>query len=161
MAGDAQQIAGAHTATAAMAYLSNIISGFLNALESLTGWLARRWDKGHGLTGPRTPSGTYVTKGFRSRREDFAVWPSDSGVLRKGPSSYGSDENVAVFGTFTYKSNTLRKVATSPFSILAKVKNGKIVYFQFMEDTFATAATFRVSGHWRIHSDPKGAEFEL
>jgi hypothetical protein len=74
---------------------------------------------------------------------------------------FGTDENVAVFGTFTYKSNTLGKVATSPFSILAKVRNGKIVYFQFMEDTFATAATFRVFGHWKIHSDPKGEEFEL
>src|SRR5271155_5095095 len=73
MGGDALQIAGIHTAMAAMAYLSNIISGFLNALESLPRWLARRWDQGHGLTGPATPSGTYVTKGFRSRREDFAA----------------------------------------------------------------------------------------
>jgi hypothetical protein len=74
---------------------------------------------------------------------------------------FGTDENVAVFGTFTYKSNTLGKVATSPFSILAKVRSGKIVYFQFMEDTFATAATFRISWHWKMHADPKGEAFEL
>jgi len=41
------------------------------------------------------------------------------------------------------------------------VKDGKITYFQFMEDTFATAATFKVSGTWKFHSDPNGAEFEI
>jgi hypothetical protein len=55
----------------------------------------------------------------------------------------------------------LGKVATSPFSILAKIKDGKIVYFQFMEDTYATASTFRVSGKWKIHSDPEGKAFEI
>ena len=74
---------------------------------------------------------------------------------------FGSGENVAVFGSFTYKSNTLDKTATSPFSIHAKVKNGKITYFQFMEDTLATAATFKVSGTVKYHSDPKGAEVEI
>jgi len=88
----------------------------------------------------------------------FQFWQNQNFEVKE---LFGVDENVAVFGTFTYKSNTLGKVATSPFSILAKVRNGKIVYFQFMEDTFATASTFRVSGHWKIHSDPKGAEFEL
>jgi len=74
---------------------------------------------------------------------------------------FGSGENVAVFGSFTYKSNTLGKTATSPFSIHAKVKDRKITYFQFMEDTFATAATFKVSGTWKFHSDPSGGEFEM
>lgn len=71
---------------------------------------------------------------------------------------FGQNENVAVFGAFTYKSNTLGKTATSPFSILAKVKNGKIVHFQFMEDTLATASTFKKSGTWTMHSDPNGKE---
>lgn len=74
---------------------------------------------------------------------------------------FGSGENVAVFGSFTYKSNTLGKTATSPFSIHAKVKDGKITYFQFMEDTFATAATFKVSGIVKYHSDPNGSEVEI
>lgn len=74
---------------------------------------------------------------------------------------FGSGENVAVFGSFTYKSNTLGKTVTSPFSIHAKVKDGKITYFQFMEDTFATAATFKVSGTVKYHSDPKGSEVEI
>jgi hypothetical protein len=50
---------------------------------------------------------------------------------------------------------------TSLFSILAKVREQKIVYFQFMEDTFATASPFRVSGSWRVHNDPEGEAFDV
>ncbi|MFZ4834218.1 nuclear transport factor 2 family protein [Rouxiella sp. Mn2063] len=57
---------------------------------------------------------------------------------------------VAVFGQFTYTSVTLGHSFTSPFSIKAQVSDGKIVYFQFMEDTYASAASFRVSGEWII-----------
>lgn len=74
---------------------------------------------------------------------------------------FGSDEKVAVFGTFTYKSTVLNKTVTSPFSILAKVQDGMIVYFQFMEDTYATASSFKVSGTWRIHADPEGTPFDI
>jgi ketosteroid isomerase-like protein len=70
-------------------------------------------------------------------------------------------EKVAVFGTFTYTSRTLDKTVTSPFSILAKVKDGKIYHFMFMEDTFATAATFRITPAGTFHSDPQGKEFNL
>ena len=74
---------------------------------------------------------------------------------------FGSDENVAVFGSFTYKSNTLGKTVVSPFSIHAQVKDGKITYFQFMEDTLATTDTFKLSGTTKYHSDPNGSVFEL
>src|SRR5580658_9057475 len=41
MGGDALQIAGTHTATTAMAYLSDIIRGFLNARKAYpNGWCA-------------------------------------------------------------------------------------------------------------------------
>jgi len=73
---------------------------------------------------------------------------------------FGSRENVAVFGSFSYKSYTLGKTVVSPFSIHAKVKEGKIVYFQFMEDTLATTDTFKVSGTVKYHSDPNGSSFE-
>lgn len=68
---------------------------------------------------------------------------------------------VAAFGSFTYTSNTLGKQVTSPFSILAKVKDEKIFHFMFLEDTFATAGTFRVSPAGTFHSDPEGSEFKL
>src|ERR1700726_2282040 len=59
---------------------------------------------------------------------------------------FGTGENVAVFVRFTYRSTTLGKTVESPFSILARVREGKIAYFQFMEDTFATAASFKSGG---------------
>lgn len=74
---------------------------------------------------------------------------------------FSENENVAVFGTFTYTSKTLGQQATSPFSILAKVRDSKIYHFMFMEDTFATAATFKVSGTVKYHSDPLKGEVEI
>lgn len=74
---------------------------------------------------------------------------------------FSEGEKVAVFGSFTYTSRTLGKEVTSPFSILAKVKDGKIYHFMFMEDTFATAGTFRVTQAGTFHSDPKGTEFDV
>jgi hypothetical protein len=82
--------------------------------------------------------------------EDFAV-----------TDLFGEGENVAVFGRFTYRSVSLGKAVTSPFSIHAKVRDGKIVYFQFMEDTFATARTFSQKGTWTVKIDPNGPEFEV
>jgi len=38
MGGDALQIEAVHTAMAAMAYLSNMMSGFLNAKPTQDGW---------------------------------------------------------------------------------------------------------------------------
>jgi uncharacterized protein len=73
---------------------------------------------------------------------------------------FGAGENVAVFGTFTYRSNARGKSFTSPFSIHAKVRNGKIVHFMFMEDTFASARSFSAGGSWTIKTDPNGHEYE-
>ncbi|MEJ7658516.1 MAG: nuclear transport factor 2 family protein [Hymenobacter sp.] len=56
---------------------------------------------------------------------------------------FGSGENVAVFGSMTYQSVQLGKAITSPFAMLAKVRDGKVRYLQFMEDTFGTASSFR------------------
>ena len=74
---------------------------------------------------------------------------------------FESDGRVAVFGSFTYRSTTLGKAITSPFSILAKVSDGKVTYMQFMEDTFGTASSFRTSGSITFHSDPEGGEVSL
>ena len=74
---------------------------------------------------------------------------------------FSQGENVAVFGRFTYRSVTLEKTITSPFAILAKVKDGRIVFMQFMEDTFGTASTFRTGGAATYRSDPDGGEVTL
>jgi uncharacterized protein len=74
---------------------------------------------------------------------------------------FGSDNRVAVFGTFTYRSSVLGQEVTSPFAVLAKVDGGKVVYTQSMEDSFATARSFRSGGSWTIHSDPSGSVIEV
>ena len=55
---------------------------------------------------------------------------------------------MAVFGKFTYTSVIAKNTFTSPF-----VKDGLITYFQFLEDTYASAASFRVEGEWTIQQD--------
>ena len=42
----------------------------------------------------------------------------------------------------------------SPFSILVKVVDGKVTYLQFLEDSYATAASFRKDGSWTIETSP-------
>jgi uncharacterized protein len=74
---------------------------------------------------------------------------------------FGEEENVAVFGRFTYTSAKLRKTVTSPFAILCQVKNGRVTHMQFMEDTFCTASSFRSGGTWKFQSDPRGSEVEI
>ncbi len=67
-------------------------------------------------------------------------------------------ETVAVFGQFTYTSVHAKITFTSPFSIKATVKDGLITYFQFMEDTYASAASFRVGGEWIIQQEADPAK---
>lgn len=70
-------------------------------------------------------------------------------------------ENVAIFGRFTYISTVLSKTVTSPYAVFAKVREGRCTYMQFMEDTFATGASFRRGGQWIFHSDPDGKEVAI
>jgi delta 1-pyrroline-5-carboxylate dehydrogenase len=70
---------------------------------------------------------------------------------------FAAEENVAVFGDFRYQSKALGKVVSSPFSILIKVVDGKVTYLQFLEDSYATAASFRKDGSWTVQTEP-GAE---
>ena len=53
---------------------------------------------------------------------------------------------MAVFGKFTYRSRTLGKASTSPFSIWCKVQGEKLTYVQFLEDTLGTTDWFKKSG---------------
>jgi uncharacterized protein len=71
---------------------------------------------------------------------------------------FGADDSAAVFGRFTYRSKILGKIVTSPFAIFAKAADGKCSYLQFMEDSFATAASFRSGGSWIFRGDPQGPE---
>ena len=88
----------------------------------------------------------------------FAWWANE---LFEPTDIIGDHERAAVFGTFRYRSHTLDKVVTSPFAILVRVSNGLITHVQFMEDTYATAASFRCAGSWTVHGDPSGQPVEV
>jgi ketosteroid isomerase-like protein len=68
---------------------------------------------------------------------------------------------VAMFGSFTYKSNVTGREITSPFSLLARFESDKVAYVQFLEDSYGTAGSFKTGGATRFHSDPSGEEVEL
>lgn len=74
---------------------------------------------------------------------------------------FGEGENVAAFGSFTVHSVNLDKTFVSPFSVLAQVKDGLVIYMQYMEDTFGTGSTFRSSGTWTFQSNPDGSEVSV
>jgi uncharacterized protein len=74
---------------------------------------------------------------------------------------FASGENVAVFGDFRYRSHSLGKVVSSPFSILVKVIDGKVTYLQFLEDSYATAASFRKDGSWTAQTEPDAEPYEV
>jgi ketosteroid isomerase-like protein len=71
------------------------------------------------------------------------------------------DSRVALFGSFTYKSNATGKEITSPFGLLARFEGDKVAYIQFLEDTYGTAGSFKTGGATRFHSDPSGKEVEV
>ena len=51
------------------------------------------------------------------------------------------DDKVVMLGSFTYRGRESGEEITSPFSLFAKVRDGKIHYIQFLEDTFGTSGT--------------------
>ena len=76
--------------------------------------------------------------------------------------AFGDDgENVALFGSFTTHSVVLDKKFNSPLVVFAKVRDGQIVFMQYMEDTFGTGSTFHASGVAKYRSNPAGGEVEV
>ena len=74
---------------------------------------------------------------------------------------FGTEGYAAMFGRFKYKSVFLSKVVASPFAVFAKCKDGRCSYLQFMEDTFATGASFRSGGTWTFQSNPNGEQVQI
>ena len=100
-------------------------------------------------------------KGPEAFINNFAmVWECWEALEFEPSDIFGSDERIAVFGHFKYRSKALNKIVNTPFSIFAKIKEGKIYYFQFMEDTLATSASFCVSRKATYQNFPKNAPFE-
>lgn len=74
---------------------------------------------------------------------------------------FGDGEDVAVFGEFTYRANTTGKAFRSPFAIHAKVRDEKVVFFMFMEDTFASSRSFSTGGTWTIKTELQPEPYEV
>lgn len=100
--------------------------------------------------GPSAYSSTFLRVAEYWTIEDFTI----TDKLAVG-------EDVAIFGKFTYRSVEMGHVFTSPFSIHAKVQEGKMIYFQFMEDTYASASSFRKSGSWIVKTTKATPAFEV
>jgi Ketosteroid isomerase-related protein len=100
--------------------------------------------------GPTAYSSTFTRVANYWNIEDFKI-----------TEKIASGEDVAVFGRFTYRSVVVGKVFTSPFSIHAKVRDGKMTYFQFMEDTYASASSFRTSGSWMVQTTKDSMPFKV
>ena len=66
------------------------------------------------------------------------VWETKAFQIQR---RHRTGQQVAMFGSFTYRGRESGQEITSPFSILAKVTDGKIHYVQFLEDTFGTSGT--------------------
>ncbi|ATD68831.1 hypothetical protein CNR27_10295 [Luteimonas chenhongjianii] len=91
-------------------------------------------------------------------KDVFTAWSAEAFETQD---SFENADGAAIFGYFTYRSNTLGKTVTSPLSILARSKGGKLSFVQFMEDTFATVRSFRESGTYRIKANPEGPELDV
>ena len=96
--------------------------------------------------GPKAFSSLFMQVSDYWKIEDFTI-----------TTKIASGEDVAIFGKFTYRSVAVDKVFTSPFSVHAKVRDGKMTYFQFMEDTYASASSFRQSGSWTVKTSTHAA----
>lgn len=100
--------------------------------------------------GPSAYSRTFLQVAEYWTIEDFTI-----------TDKLASGADVAIFGKFTYRSVEVGHVFTSPFSIHAKVRDGQMVYFQFMEDTYASASSFRQSGSWTVKTTKATSSFDV
>lgn len=60
--------------------------------------------------------------------------------------------HAMVFGAFSLKSKTLGKEAHSPMCAIAEIEHEKIKKFIYLEDTLATAFTFKAGGEYFFHT---------
>jgi ketosteroid isomerase-like protein len=75
-------------------------------------------------------------------------------VFAFGPREVISEENkAAAFGWFRLRSLSTGRTADISYSILFELRDGLIVRYHFLENTFDVAATFRAGGSWSLDTD--------
>lgn len=129
----------------------------------------------HDGEGPEAIVYTFATVAKIWSNEEFTVDAIFSGINQASHTPFSGSGfdvsaaqegfvDVAVFGSFTYRSNTLGRAFRSPYNVWCKVDEaqGQVVYMQFMEDTLGTSDTFLTSGKRTYEVDPDtGAEFAI
>jgi len=68
-------------------------------------------------------------------------------------------DQAATFGWFRLRSLSTGRFADIGYAIYVEMRDGLIVKYHFVENTFDVARAFRVSGAWKVHTD--GAEREV
>lgn len=53
------------------------------------------------------------------------------------------------------------RVVSSPFSTLVQVVDGRVTHRQFLEESYATASSFRKDGSWTVQTEPDAEPFEV
>ncbi|MCJ1457786.1 hypothetical protein MMC28_008155 [Mycoblastus sanguinarius] len=91
-------------------------------------------------------AGTHAKAGPQAIIDTFAtvnkIWTNEAFEIQ---ALFGTGENVAVFGRFTYRSNTLGKACESPFSIWCKVDaEGKVTGGNKKYNVFKEKGEFEV-----------------
>lgn len=115
--------------------------------------------------GPSAIHQTFVDVGTWWEILDFQIYtifggPNTLPTKSTGPDGDKKGTHVGVFGRFKYRSRSVGSVVDSPFCVWAKVDEaaGKVTYMQFMEDTLASAKSFRKSGKMVYATDLEGGE---
>jgi ketosteroid isomerase-like protein len=75
-------------------------------------------------------------------------------VTAFGPREVISEgQKAAAFGWFRLRALSTGRTADISYSILVEIRDGLIVKYHFLENTFDVAAAFRVGGWWLINTD--------
>jgi ketosteroid isomerase-like protein len=86
-------------------------------------------------------------------KEAYALLLTNLELLAFEPAvAFGAGENAAMFGRFRFRSKITGKLVDSEWAIRAKVHDGRITYFQFYENSYTVASTFRRGGSWDIEN---------
>ncbi len=95
-----------------------------------------------------------VHKGKKAVKEFLAHMHRNLEVTAFGPREVISEGNkAAAFGWFRLHALSTGRKADIAYAIRFELRNGLIVRYHFLENTFDVAATFRSSGEWHLDID--------
>jgi ketosteroid isomerase-like protein len=75
-------------------------------------------------------------------------------VTAFGPREVISEgDKAAAFGWFRLHALSTGRTVDISYSVLFELRGGRIIRYQFLENTFDVAAAFRAGGSWLIETD--------